>query len=148
MATHLELISSIKPFDARRKSVFRVTKPLTMYKKVYKLNDVDTDAIAVLEVPVGALIHVNIKENGNIAFYDEGEFLPLLTDKVRVNRAFVKRIYSMKSGRDLQKARSFWNRKFIYRTGTMVRPRNKFAMTGLCASGIHCYRRQKDAKEY
>ena len=165
MATHIQLISRLAPTD--RKHIFQAIRPITAYKKVYKYPDRKpgddwlgfwggdkVEAIAVLEIPVSALIHVNLYEQDEahtdgLGNPDKKRFVPLLTDKLRVSKARVMRIYTISTGNDLPYAWAHYDKNFIYRVGKMARPRRKFVVSDIdCSSGLHCYRRRVDALEF
>jgi hypothetical protein len=141
-----DLMQRVEVVDWRRgvsnRAYLRVVKPTLVFKGVYVMCGYNDwrNAIAELELPVGAVFHFSSRNA-----------------KCRATRARVVRIYAIDAeGEQVislpkppRNARSTYDTTFMYHVGALVKPNRKFT-TGfrrdtVCASGIHFYFDQRDA---
>ena len=130
-------------------NIYRVCKPLTVYKKAAYARGVSRStyssyAIIKLEIPARALI-----------YYPGDRFAYWSDVKMRASSAKVISITNYLRERNrwsswkTDKARSSWSPSFVYEVGKTVRPRDKFSRAEIsCGSGIHFFRTLEHARSY
>ena len=110
------------------------------YKKVYVIDKYDTvcdSVIATLEIPKDALRNQEILRR------------KYLEPKCRASKAKVLSLKSCWGGAPVSKAYSYYDRDFSYEVGKIVTPKRSFDTSNeTCASGIHFYMLEKDARNH
>lgn len=147
--------------------IFKVTKPMKVWKKTKDTSYFQGDVIVALEIPVGALVHAHMFGYGCAS--DNTMNRALSYRKMRTSRAKVVEqfqlgkvggtgIYKLKPGNyqfsikyynSISESISGWSSSFKYTTGKIVKPKNKFSMDNdQCASGVHFFINLSDAMKW
>lgn len=124
-------------------SIFKVKKPLTVYKSAAYRNPAENRYFKVtvkLVIPVGAYINVPSTQRWN---YKD------VVGKMRATSAKVVSIKRLRSSEKVTMASSHHSPQFRYWVRKICRPTGPF-FWGLeeCESGIHFFRTRKEAEAY
>ena len=115
------------------KNTVETKSPIIGYKKAYD------DNLVILEIPVWA------KHN-----MDRENVFDKQYAKHRCSEALVKEIINLRTGKNVETARSIQEYNFMYNVGETVRPRNGFCeiLNEVCAGGIHFFLDRETAENY
>lgn len=145
--------------------IHKVTdKPITGYKvaffklrsegkpSLYDVNNPHNFCILELEIPIGALIVRPFESS-------RGDYIgPIISNKLRTDRLFVKSIESMKFEDKLIKKQlslndcycySYWDNSYEY-TDQEMRPESPLShcLNSNCESGLHFFLHKENAEKY
>ena len=96
------------------------------------------EAIAILEIP----------KYNNLNNMNRSDIIDPFCAKYRCERAYVLKIFDIKTGKQVKEAASFWNTSFIYREGEWVETYFNPDIDETCESGIHYYLNIECAKYF
>lgn len=142
---HTQLLQSswLNNLYPEQKQYFRqVTKPLHVFKKVFRGARHYGPVIANLIIPTGAHVY----HNGDGAFDAR---IKIHYRKMRASKAYVHSLVPLHGKLPLKSAVSGYSSNFVYRPGESVVPTEGFSYDdGACGSGIHFFLNLADAMKY